>query len=85
MNQRDIFISAVTLREMLSRNVLTMDMIQKAFSGNTITYAVVFFRTSNKHKPESNNNGPERSNNNEYERTILALNNELQRLHMKVM
>jgi hypothetical protein len=46
MNGRDIFsillfISVVTFYEMLSRDILTMDMIQSVFSGNVITYAVL--------------------------------------------
>jgi len=50
-----------------------MDIIQNAFSGNTITYAVLggvllLFCTSDKHKPKSNNNESEKSNNNELQR-----------------
>jgi hypothetical protein len=50
-----------------------MDVIQNVFSGNVITYAVLagalsFFR---KYQPGTNN---------ELERTVLALNNELQRM-----
>ena len=53
-----------------------MDMIQNVFSGNVITYAVLagalsFFR---KYQPE-------RSNNSDIEKSILALNNELQRMY----
>ena len=83
MNKRDIFlisllISAVAFHEMLTRGVLTMDMLQNILSGNVITYTFLagvlsFFRTSGKYQPE-------RSNNNELERTVLALNNELQRM-----
>ena len=83
MNQRDIFlisllISAVAFHEMLTRGILTMDMLQNILSGNVITYTFLagvlsFFRTSGKYQPE-------KSNNNELERTVLALNNELQRM-----
>jgi hypothetical protein len=66
-----LFISVVAFSKMLSRGVLTM--IQNFFSGNVITYTVLagvlsFFR---KYQPGTNN---------ELERTILALNNELQRM-----
>lgn len=78
MNGRDIFlivlfISVVAFYEMLSRDVLTMDMIQNVFSGNVITYAILagalsFFR---KYQPGTNN---------ELEKIVLALNNEIQRM-----
>jgi hypothetical protein len=71
MYRRDIFlfvffVSVVALREMLSREVLTMDMIQNVLSGNVITYAVLagalsFFR---KYQPGTNK---------ELERTVLSV------------
>jgi hypothetical protein len=83
MNQRDIFlisllISAVAFHEMLTRGILTMDMLQNILSGNVITYTFLagvlsFFRTSGKYQPE-------KSNNNELEKMILTLNNELQKM-----
>ncbi|UZO03089.1 uncharacterized protein OCT59_023502 [Rhizophagus irregularis] len=54
-----------------------MDVIQNVFSGNIISYAVVavalaFFRKS---QPRINN---------ELERTVLALNNEIQRMRTEI-
>jgi hypothetical protein len=36
-----LFISIIALREMLSQEVLTMDIIQNVLSENIITYAVL--------------------------------------------
>jgi hypothetical protein len=36
-----LFVSVIALCEMLTRGILTIDMIQNVFSGNVITYAVL--------------------------------------------
>ena len=76
----DIFLIAVfgitiVFYEMLSRGVLTMEMIQSIFSGNVNIYiivaiAIIFFRKYLM-----------RSGDNNLERTVLTLSNELQRMH----
>ncbi|GES81249.1 hypothetical protein GLOIN_2v1510815 [Rhizophagus clarus] len=75
----DIFLIAVfgitiVFYEMLSRGVLTMEMIQSIFSGNVNIYiivaiAIIFFRKYLM-----------RSGDNNLERTVLTLSNELQRM-----
>lgn len=82
MNRRDIFlitlfISVVAFHEMHAQGILTMDKLQNALSGNVITYAVIagslfFFRN---HQPGTNK---------ELERTVLALNNEIQRMRTEI-
>jgi hypothetical protein len=49
--------SATSFHEMLTRGVLTMDMIQSVNSGNVVTYAVLAGLLSyvRKHQPGSNN------------------------------
>jgi hypothetical protein len=76
MNKRDIFlitlfISIIVFREMHTRGILTMDMLQNVFSGNVASYAVVAVALSFFRQPGANN---------ELERTLLALNNELQKM-----
>ncbi|CAB5213345.1 unnamed protein product [Rhizophagus irregularis] len=62
---------------MHAQGILTMDKLQNALSGNVITYAVIagslfFFRN---HQPGTNK---------ELERTVLALNNEIQRMRTEI-
>ncbi|CAG8813656.1 36725_t:CDS:2, partial [Racocetra persica] len=68
------FSVAIAIFEMLTRGVLTMDMIQGIFSGNITIYiifvvAIIFFRKYLKGSGDNN-----------LEKTILALSNELQRM-----
>ena len=60
MNQRDIFLISlfIAFHEMLSQDVLTMDMLQNIFSENVITYtflagALSFFRAFGKYDPDT--------------------------------
>jgi hypothetical protein len=78
----DIFLFAVfsiivIIFEMISRGALTMDMIQGILSGNTSIYIIlaiaIFF--SRKYLM-----GMQDKNNNNLERTLLTLSNELQRI-----
>ncbi|RGB39140.1 hypothetical protein C1646_690492, partial [Rhizophagus diaphanus] len=69
-----VFSVTIVFYEMLSRDVLTMKMIQSIFSGNINIYiifaiAIFFFR---KYLMGSGDNN--------LERTVLTLSNELQRM-----
>ena len=71
-----VFSIVVVIFEMLSRGVLTMDMIQGILSGNTSIYlflaiAIFFSRKYLMGMQDKNNN---------LERTLLTLSNELQRI-----
>ena len=75
---RDIFLFTlfcviVLIYEMISQGVITIENLQAIFSGNLIIYlffagAFIFFRQQ------------QTGRNNNLERSILALNNELQRM-----
>lgn len=69
-----VFSVAIVIFEMITRGVLTIDIIQNIFSGNVYIYAIfavaiIFFR---KYLMESRDNN--------LERTVLTLSNELQRI-----
>src|SRR5688572_25028291 len=69
-----VFSVAIIIFEMISRSILTMDMIQSIFSGNVNIYiivaiAIIFFRKY-----------LIRSGDNNLERIVLTLSNEFQRM-----
>ena len=69
-----LFVFIIALCEMFTQDILIIDMIQNVFSGNIITYTVLAIALSYFRKYQSGTNS-------ELERTVLALNNELQRMH----